>query len=227
MNAVVFYSNTGASKELAAYFSNRLDYPFIAIEEVKQNRYENLVLVFPVHCQNIPAPVKNFLRTAKIENLTAIATYGKMYHGNVLWEIRQKYHENIVAAAYLPTKHAYIEKDDEFSDFGSLEQIVEKIKNPSSVRIPKLYKNPLSDLFPKLRSRLGLKIYTTESCDGCDVCAENCPLNGIKKGVTNGNCIRCLRCVEACPRQALKVKVRLPLKTYLRKKKVNRTIIYL
>lgn len=178
MNAVVFYSNTGASKEVAAYFAERLDYPLIALEKASADGYENLVLVFPVHCQNLPDLVKNFLKTTTIENLTAIATYGKMCCGDVLREIQRKYHENIVAAAYLPTKHAYIEKDDAFSEFEALEKIVEKIKAPTLVRLPKLYKNPLSDVFPRLRSRLGLKIYKTESCNGCGVCAENCPYTG-------------------------------------------------
>lgn len=226
MNAVVFYSNTGQSASVAKYLAEKLCYPVIDIEKVNDTCYENLVLIFPVHCQNIPYVVKEFLKTAKVNYLTAIATYGKMCFGNALYEIQQKYHKNIVAGAYIPAKHSYIDNDDAFCEFDSLIPIVEKIQDPSSMVIPKSYKNPFSNLFPRLRSRFGLKIYKDTDCNKCDVCTEHCSFKAIKSGVTNNKCIRCLKCVDICPRHALKVKIGLPLKLYLRKKKVNKIVIY-
>lgn len=226
MNAVVFYSNTGQSKAIAIYFANQLGYPLVDIETKCAEHYQNLVLVFPVHCQNIPDIVKHFLKNVSVENLTAIATYGKMCCGNVLYEIQKNYQKNIVAGAYIPTKHSYIDNDDVFCDFDKLKHIVEKVKEPSYIQIPKLYKNPLADVFPKLRSKLGLTIQKNANCSGCNLCAERCSFEAIKSGKTNSNCIRCLRCVEACPHQALKIKLGLPLKIYLRKKKTQEVIIY-
>ena len=78
MNAVVFYSNTGQSKRIAAYFANELGFPLVEIETDCSNEYQNLVLVFPVHCQNIPDIVKTFLKRITAAHLTVIATYGKM-----------------------------------------------------------------------------------------------------------------------------------------------------
>ena len=227
MNAVAFYSNTGQSKIIAKYFVNQLGYPLTDIEAEYSKHYQNLVLVFPVHCQNIPDIVKAFLKNVSIDNLTVIATYGKMCCGNVLYEIQKNYQKNIVAGAYIPTKHSYIDNDDGFFDFEKLKPLVEKIKNPSYIKLPRLYKNPLADIFPKLRSRLGLTIRKSANCVGCDLCAERCPFGAIKAGETNGRCIRCLRCVESCPQKALKIKLGLPLKLYLRKKKSNKTIIYI
>lgn len=226
MNAVAFYSNTGESKAVAEYLANALGYPLADIERGGGSRYENLVLVFPVHCQNIPYAVKAFLKEIKVDNLTAVATYGKMCMGNVLYEIQRKYRMNIVAGAYIPAKHSYIEGDDSFSDFESLIPIIEKVKNPSAVRLPRLYKNPFASLFPQLRSRLGLKIIRNSECNGCGICGRRCYFNAVKAGVTNGKCIRCLKCVAACPNKALSVKLRLPLRLYLRKKKVDKLIIY-
>ena len=78
MNAVVFYSNTGQSKTIAAYFANQLGYPLADIETKCAEHYRNLVLVFPVHCQNIPDIVKSFLKNVSVENLTAmLETYGE------------------------------------------------------------------------------------------------------------------------------------------------------
>lgn len=226
MNAVVFYSNTGQSKAIASYFSDNLGYPLEDIETSCTDHYQNLVLVFPVHCQNIPEIVKVFLKKVKVTYLTVVATYGKMCCGNVLYEIQKRYHKNIVAGAYIPTKHSYMKDDDNFYEFDKLNTIVEKIKEPSYIQLPKLYKNPLADIFPKLRSRFGLKIQKSASCNGCNLCAVHCSFGAIKMGTTNNRCIRCLKCVDICPRQALKVEIGLPLKLYLHKKKANKIIIY-
>ncbi|MBR2370495.1 MAG: 4Fe-4S binding protein [Clostridia bacterium] len=226
MNKVVFYSNTGQSKAIAAYFANQLGYPLADIETKCAKHYRNLVLVFPVHCQNIPGIVKTFLKNVAVENLTVVATYGKMCCGNVLYEIQKKYQKNIVAGAYVPTKHSYIDDDGVFRDFDKLKPIVEKAKDPSYIQLPGLYKNPLADILPKLRSRLGLAIQKSADCNGCNLCAARCSFGAIKKGKINSNCVRCLRCVESCPQQALRIKLRLPLKLYLRKKKTNKLIIY-
>ncbi|MBE6653543.1 MAG: hypothetical protein E7610_09045 [Ruminococcaceae bacterium] len=226
MNAVVFYSNTGQSKAIATFFANQLGYPLADMETKCAEHYHNLVLVFPVHCQNIPDIVKTFLKNVFVENLTVIATYGKMCCGNVLYEIQKSYQKNVVAGAYIPTKHAYIDRDDVFCDFDTLRPIVEKVNAPSYIQLPKLDKNPLADVFPKLRSRLGLTIRKSANCNGCNLCAERCSFGAISSGITNRRCIRCLKCVESCPRRALKIKSGLPLKLYLRKKKTNKLIIY-
>ena len=227
MNAVVFYSNTGQSKAIAAYLANQLGYPLADMEIKCAEYYQNLVLVFPVHCQNIPDIVKSFLKNISVENLTVVATYGKMCCGNALYEIQKNYQKNIVAGAYIPTKHSYIDNDDVFCDLDKLKPLVEKVKEPSYIKIPKLYKNPLADVFPKLRSRLGLTIQKNADCSECNLCAKRCSFGAIQSGITNRKCIRCLKCVEACPHQALKIKLGLPLKLYLRKKKTNKVIIYI
>lgn len=225
MNAVAVYSNTGQSAAIAKFFATQLRYPVFDIEKVCVGCYENLVLVFPVHCQSIPLAVKKFLKSATIENLTAIATYGKMCCGNVLYEIQKKYKFNIVAGAYIPTKHSYL-YGESFCDWGSLTPILEKVNRPSPVVIPKLYKNAFASFFPNVRSRLNVNIYKTAACNGCGICTQNCSLKAISSGVANGRCIRCLKCVKTCPNHALKFKLRLPLRLYLRKEKMNKLIIY-
>lgn len=227
MNAVVFYSNTGHSASLAKYMAEKLNYPVFEIEKVNAEQYENLVLIFPVHCQNIPYVVQGFLKTAKVQHLIVVATYGKMCCGNVLYEVQNKFHMNVVAGAYIPCGHAYLDNDAAFCDFEQLAPLLEKIENPSRIDIPKLYKNPFANLFPSLRSRLGLKLYKNANCDSCDICAKHCSFKAIKSGVTNSKCIRCLKCVTVCPNNALDFKLRLPMRIYLRKKQINKTIIYI
>lgn len=227
MNSVVCYSNTGQSRAVAEFLANKLNFTYKDIEAVTSEKYENLVLVFPVHCQNIPDMVKKFLEKISVEKLTIIATYGKMCPGNVLYEIQHKYHKNIVAAAYVPTKHSYIEDDVVFNDFEKLQPIIDKIQTPSLIELPRKYKNPFANFFPKLRSIVGLKIIKTAKCNNCNKCGKNCSLGAIENGVTNRNCIRCLKCVEACPYKALRIKKTLGLKIYLSKKKMDEIMLFI
>ena len=226
MNAVVFYSNTDQSASIAEYFSKSLGYPLVNITQARTINYENLVLVFPVYCQNIPYTVRTFLKNIKVKHLTAIATYGKMCCGNVLYEIQKNFRMNIVAGAYVPSKHSYLDNDRAFLDFERLTPVVKKVKKPSEIQVPKLYKNPLANLFPTIRSRLGVKIFKNSNCTNCGTCTACCNFKAIKSGVVNKNCIRCLNCVSSCPHNALKAKFRLPLRLYFKKNRTNKLIIY-
>lgn len=226
MNAVVYYSNTGQSLSVARYFAEKLSFALVDMHKTQYDKYENMVLVFPVHCQNIPSAVKSFLEKVEIKNLTAVALYGKMCYGNVLYEIQTKLKKHVVAGVYVPAKHAYIKDDVEFKDFEALSPILDKIKSPSAVKIPKSYKNPFANLFPTYRSRRGIKLIKNSHCNGCGICEKICPDNAIKQGVAGSSCIRCMKCISSCPNKALDFNPTLPMKCYLRKKKIEKLVIY-
>ena len=123
MNYVIYYSCTGQSKAVAEHLSERLNYPVKDLTTCNTYRFDDLVLVFPIYCQNVPAPVCSFLEKSTIKNLSLVATFGRMNHGNVLYEIQTRYKNNIVAAAYIPTKHSYLD-NDVFSDYNTLETLI-------------------------------------------------------------------------------------------------------
>lgn len=227
MNAVVYYSNTGQSRAVAEYLAERLGYPAVDIESCGETRFGCLVMVFPVYCQNIPKAVRDFLKAVTTDCLIPVATFGKMSCGNILWEIQGSYPQHtVIAGAYVPTKHTYLPDDAPFADYPLLEPLLDKVKAPEPIRLPKLRKDPLANAMPVLRSRLGVKLYRTEACDGCGLCTARCPQKAIQGGIADKRCIRCLRCVKECPREALGVKLRLPLRLYLGKKRMTETVIY-
>lgn len=225
-DAIVYYSNTGKCRLIADWFAARLGYPAFELTEVRAYRYRRLLLIFPVHCQHIPDLVKAFLERVEVRYLTAIAVYGRMAHGNVLFELQKHYSHTLIAGAYLPTGHSYLSDDGDFSAFDRLEPIIAKQDAPGAVTIPRSFCNPLSKLWKGLRSRLGVKLWADEKCDRCGVCTALCPMSAIMDGKPNRRCIRCLRCVGHCPRGALRYHCRLPMRLYLKKKKVNRLTVY-
>ena len=226
MNAIVYYSNTGQSKRIAQYLADKSGYRLCDLYDLKEYSFDNLALVFPIYSQSLPYAVKSFLSKIQTQNLTLVATYGRMCHGNALHEAQKKYKHNIVAAAYIPTKHSYLQ-ESEFDDLESLDRIIEKMLAPSPISIPRSYRNILSYLIKNQRSRMGVKIYKTQNCNDCNICSQICSNNAINNGVTNKNCIRCLKCVNACPGGALKYKLRYPMRVYLKKKKQDKLVIYI
>lgn len=229
MNAVIYYSNTGESKRIANYVAEKTGFCLVDLTTVVEYKYDTAVVVFPVYCQNIPATVAKFLQRLQTKYTALVATYGKMHHGNVLYEIQRKYRLDVIAAAYVPTKHAYL-NEPRFDGFDKLTPLINKLtdgeKRPTTVKIPKSNKNPMADFAPTWRSRQGVKIVKSDRCNGCGQCEKLCPEHAISSGKTNRNCIRCARCVNNCPQGALSLKLTYPMRKYLKRRKKDELVIY-
>lgn len=184
------------------------------------------VVVFPVYCQNIPEPVKQFLSRLKAEHIALIATYGKISYGNVLYEAQKISHGQIIAGAYIPIGHTFLDGDHAF-DAAFLLPIVQRIKTPQKATIPKTTKNPLANIFPGLRSRIGVKITRNEQCSHCGLCERSCPMGAIQNDRIHSACIRCLHCVTICPRKALQYKNSRILNQYLKSYRKEEYVLYL
>lgn len=230
MNAVLYYSNAGECKRIAEYLADKTGFALIELNAADKLQYELALLVFPVYCQNVPQAVKEFLRKLKTEYLALIAMYGRASYGNVLNEIQHKYNHSIIAAAYVPTKHAYVD-EERFNEFDKLDPIADKLndvrKHPTTVQIPKSSKNPFANFAPAWRSRQGVKIVRGEQCNGCGTCNSICPLNAVNCGKTNNKCIRCMKCVVNCPNKALTLKLSQAMRAYLNKRKRDELVIYI
>ena len=211
---VYYFSGSGHSAAVAAALAKQLrcETRDILLESYRSE--EVAAVVFPVYCQNIPGPVKTFLKALTTRYVVLIATYGKISFGNVLHEAQKLVCSTVIAGAYIPIGHTFLRGDCSFrEDF--LHAIVRRIHNPKAVKIPRTAKNPFADLFPGWRSRMGVKIVKTDRCRGCGACQQICHTGAMQEGVPNRRCIRCLRCVTNCPHHALEFKNRWVLKQYL------------
>lgn len=187
---------------------------------------DTAVVVFPVYCQNIPKIVKKFLRKLTAEHIVLIATYGRISYGNVLHEAQKLVRGKVIAGAYIPTGHTFLDGDCSF-DKDFLLPIAERIRQPQGVNIPRSKKDFLAFLFPDLRSRIGVNLTKNKHCTNCGICENLCPTGAMKKNKINSKCIRCLRCASNCPQKALQYKNSRILNKYLKRHYKDEYILYL
>lgn len=225
MIRVFYFSATGNSREAARYLGKRLDACVYEIE-AGVTAAETAVVVFPVYCQNVPEPVKRFLRILDARYVALVATYGGMGFGNVLYEAAKLVRGTVIAGACVPMAHSYL-KETVPLDTAKLQPLLDRIRSPEPAQIPAAGKVWYADLTPALRSRLGVALRRTESCSACGACDARCPMGTMKQAKPGANCIRCLRCVRECPSQALEAEPGPVLRWYLRKKRRTDYVMYL
>lgn len=223
MNAVIYFSCSGQSLAVAKIVADKLSYPLLDYRDVDEE-FDFAVIVFPVHCQSVPKPLKKFLKDFKANFVALIATYGRESFGNTLFDAG-KLCKNIFAAMYLPAKHTYCDGNFETPEIP--DEFYKKFEKPNFINIPKERHTPFAKFLPSLRSRLILKIKKTDNCISCNLCGENCPTGAIKCGKIDCKCIRCLKCVYTCPNGGLIVQKSLILKTYLKKARREKVILYI
>ncbi len=217
MNAVIYHSNTGECKRIAEHIANDLGFPCLDIASLQGTEFDGLVIVFPVHCQSIPTAIRPIFSTLRARKTVLIAAYGKMSHGNVLYECQSRYGISPVAAAYLPTKHSYLPDDKPFEGLDRLGFVKDALEHGEKISLPRSFKNPLASLFPSLRSRLGVKLIRDSRCNSCGICRDVCQ---------NKKCVRCLKCVASCPQNAISIRLTLPMRLYLKLKREPKIEIF-
>ena len=225
MITIYCFSGSGHSLAVSKELSQMLDCEIRPIGN-ETTTEDTAVVVFPVYCQNIPKPVKQFLKGLEAKYITLIATYGKISYGNVLYEAQALVKGQVIAGAYIPIGHTFLNGDFSF-DTEQLLPIVQRIRVPQKVQIPKQRKSPLAYIFPGLRSRIGVKIKKGNNCCSCGLCEKNCPVGAIRNGRIHSQCIRCLRCVTSCPHEALQYKNSRILDIYLNSYCKEEYVLYL
>ncbi len=226
MIEVVYFSASGHCKEIADFCASTLKTKAVAVShDFNGNDVKKILLVFPVYCQNIPSNVKEFIKKSKAEYAAMIAVYGGISYGRVLRDAQKIFKGKIVAAAYFPSGHSYL-NDSSIGDLQTLVPLIAKLQSDTSVvKIPKTSKNVFADFAPAWRSRAGVKIIRSDACDNCNLCAKVCPRSAIQNGIPDKKCIRCVKCVHDCPKKALSFSLSPIMQGYLTSKRIRKNQI--
>ena len=208
------------------YYYSKTNYLLIDIKELKDYEYNNIFLIFPIHYQSIPKPIRGIIKKIIAKKAIVIATYGKMSYGNILCDTKKILQAKIVAAAIVPSKHTYILNDTKFTEYNKLDILINSFNNDKEINIKKTKKSMWASFFPRLRHHISVKIIKTNKCMECGICSNECEY--ISNGIINSHqCIRCLKCVYNCPYKALEFKLSRIMKRYFKKKKTKNLIIYI
>lgn len=229
----IYFSASGESKRVADYYASKLncqsfDFTPASIRQTfdYSQTFDLILLTFPVHCQNIPIPLKPVLPKLQAKYFIINITYGKMSFGNCLEDAKKLLGGKVIGASLIPAKHTYL-NERSIDNLSPLDEMIERIPLKQEIKIPRFKRHPLANFFPVIRSQLGIKITCSDRCTGCNVCTEHCPTESISAGtIKKHKCIRCLKCIYVCPEQALDFNVRKPLKYYLRKERENLFLIF-
>lgn len=224
---VVYFSASGHCKKIAEFCASYLkSVPREIPCAEEQKTSERLLVVFPVFCQNVPLPVKEFISNSRAKYAAFVAVYGGKSFGHVLCDAQKLFKGTLVAAAYFPSGHSYL-NDDRTGDAKKLVPLLDALSSSTQeVFIPKTPKNVFADLAPSLRSRLGVRLIRSDKCNSCHACDLVCPVHAIVDGVPDKSCIRCLKCVHACPRKALTFSLSPAMKRYLTRCRKIDVIVY-
>ena len=226
MTDVRYFTGSGHAQEIALACAEALGEPALPLREpLRKNAV--LLLVFPVYCERVPPPVAAYLKACGAERAVFIAAYGGMSYGRALYDAQTLFRGKVIAAAYVPTEHAYTQDGYPF-EAAALVPLFEKVLSGegTAVLIPKGRRHLLSGA-PGLRSRLGVRLVRSSRCSGCGVCERVCPMHAMRAGKPNSRCIRCLSCVRTCPEGALSFRLSPLLRAYLRRKRKNETRLFL
>ncbi len=105
------------------------------------------VVIFPVYCQNIPAVVRDFFSASWTPSTWSSSPHtAKISHGNVLWEAFKIIRGRVIAAAYVPMGHTYLDSSTQF-DAQPLQPIFARIQHPRAATLTRESKHPLASFF--------------------------------------------------------------------------------
>ena len=228
MNRIYYFSGSGKTRRLAQFFYNKLGFELCDIAK-NESKFctdaDTAVVLFPIYCQNIADPMKDFLPKLNAEKVAFVATYGRKSYGNVIEDAVKLTAAEFIGGACVPCGHSFLDEEDGF-DFESLSPIIDRINDPKPAKVEHGEKVFYADLIPAQRTRIGVKISRNDSCTHCGKCITDCPMGAMEENSINGKCIRCLKCVKECTENALEFKTLWFMKLYLENGKKNETKLY-
>lgn len=231
---IIYFSGTGGTKMAADCFESTFTDKGVeaAKSELREvvdlvNEEDVLVLLYPVHALNAPAPVYEWIRNLTSKNSAKAVVISVSGGGDItpnkacrigcIKRLEKKGFEVIYEKMIVMPSNVLMKTGDELA-YRLLEILpvkVEKIVDDVLAGIVCRRRTDIINRFMSMAGEaekpgtryFGKKIRAGEDCEGCGWCEKSCPVNNIAvqngKPVFGNKCVLCLKCIYGCPSGAL------------------------
>lgn len=232
----IYLSGTGNTKHCVEKLVKLLDASALSIPlenpEITQmlDKHETIILGYPTQFSNAPFMVRDFIkRNASLWNgkkVFCVNTMGlfsgdgtgcaarilKKYGTTILGGLQLKMPDSVCDSKLLKKS---IEENRQIvvAVDKRIEQIARQIRQGKYPQEGLSFIAHIKGLFGQRlwfynkTANYSDKLKIGNSCVGCGLCSENCPMENIKiiskKAVAGNKCTMCYRCISLCPKQAI------------------------
>lgn len=222
---IYYFSGTGNSRWAARQITARLHDTAQDISKLNQlpdlTHESQIGLVFPIYAWGAPEPVLSFVKKLpKTKAFTfAVCTCGEeagyaMKKLSDLYPFRSSYSlvmpNNYIIGADVDDAQTIRKKIQDarqaiqtLTDEVAQRQAVYRVQEGKHAGL----KSGLVNFGFNRFARNTKAFYVTDRCNGCGLCAQNCPASTIAmkngKPVWGKMCYQCLGCINACPQRAI------------------------
>lgn len=235
---IFYFSGTGNSQYTAQKLAASLDDKAVAINDCINNNQlsftlaedERIGFVFPVYFWGVPTIVLNFIAKLDLQGYGDHYTYVVLTcggdSGNTQTMFKKRLAERDIRLdgayeVYMPDNYILMfnlltpeEKAKKMLDAaeGTIAAIAEEIQNRKPAPIMHSAGRWLKTAFSYpiyKRGRNTRPFYATADCNGCGLCAKQCPCTMIEMQHNrlpkwkDGKCTQCLSCLHRCPKRAI------------------------
>ncbi len=222
---IYYFSGTGNSKWAAqklAQFTGDAAVDIISLQAVPElDNAERVGLVFPIYAWGAAEPMLNFAKS--LPNTNAF-TYGVCTcganAGHAMKNLSKVFYLHSAYSLAMPNNYVVgsnLDSDEEAAaklrdaeEF--LRLIGKEIQEGKAVY--KVEEGPMASLLSNFGSRgfnafarTTKPFYTDEKCNGCGLCARECPAKTISmkngKPSWSSKCFQCMRCINRCPQSSI------------------------
>ena len=217
----ILFSPTGGTKKAADLIMSELASEWEVLDisredEPRPFRSEDIcVVAVPSFAGRVPKLAEERLRHLRGFGARAVlvVAYGNRAYDDTLLELRNILSDvgfQCCAAVAAVTEHSIVRKfgagrpdgqdAEKLKEFGQeIRRVLEEQEPPRELQVP-------GNRNYRPRGTVMVRPKTGPKCNGCQICARECPAGAIKledpRETSLVRCIGCMRCVQVCPKDA-------------------------